>query len=284
MPLELLQQRARAVEQAWSTAWVSLSAVGKEPRTVAEDTPEFVRVYTPGVREMLLNIMLRYHSAEPVTMTDMERVVAPFRYHRLPFQWWLTLGTEPEGLRDCLRRMGMQTWGGATSMTLALVGWQPEYPAIDSDRCLLRPTQTSEDATAALQIICSVFFVPHEPMARWTTENPATHLYVAYVDGRPGAALATLQHEGIVGVYHVATLPFARRRGIAGNLLILALRDAVRAGCTLATLTATPEARHLYEQLGFSACGFLEQWVPGPELTRILLYDAPGISPRPGIS
>jgi GNAT superfamily N-acetyltransferase len=284
MPLELLQQRARAVEQAWSRAWVSLSAVGKEPRTVAEDTPEFVRVYTPGVREMLLNIMLRYHTAEPVTMTDMEHVVAPFRYYRLPFQWWLTLGTEPEGLRDCLRQMGMQTWGGATSMTLQLVDWQPEYPAIDSDRCLLRPIQTSEDANAALHIICSVFFVPHEPMARWTTENQATHLYVAYVDGRPAAALATLQHEDTVGVYHVATLPFARRRGIAGNLLILALRDAVQAGCTLATLTATPEARHLYEQLGFSACGFLEQWVPGPELTRILLYDAPGTMPRPGIS
>jgi GNAT superfamily N-acetyltransferase len=284
MPLELLQQQARAVEQAWSTAWISLSAVGKEPRTVAEDTPEYVRVYTPEVREMLLNIVLRYQSAAPVTMTDMERVVAPFRYHRLPFQWWLTLGTEPEGLRNCLRRMGMQTWGGATSMTLQLLGWQPLYTAIESDRCLLQPSRTWEDANAALQIICSVFFVPHEPMARWTTENPATHLYVAYIDGRPAAALATVQHKGTVGVYHVATLPFARRRGIAGNLLILALRDAAQAGCTLATLTATPEARHLYEQLGFSACGFLEQWVPGPALTRTLLYDAPGVMPGPGIS
>jgi GNAT superfamily N-acetyltransferase len=284
MPLELLQQQARAVEQAWSTAWVSLSAVDKEPRTVAEDTPEFVRVYTPGVREMLLNIVLRYHSAAPVTMTDMERIVAPFRYQRLPFQWWFTLGTEPEGLRDCLRRIGMQTWGGATSMTLQLLGWHPIYTAIDSNRCLLQPTRTWEDANTALQIICSVFFVPRDPMARWTTENPDTHLYVAYIDGQPAAALATLQHKGTVGVYHVATLPFARRRGIAGNLLILALRDAVQAGCTLATLTATPEARHLYEQLGFSACGFLEQWVPGPELTRALLYDAPGVLPKPGTS
>jgi GNAT superfamily N-acetyltransferase len=284
MPLELLLQQARAVEQAWSMAWVSLGAVSKEPRTMADDTPEYVRVYTPGAREMLLNIVLRYSSAAPVTMADMERTVAPYRYHRLPFQWWLTLGTEPEGLRDCLRRLGMQTWGGATSMTLGLLGWQPEYTAIDSDRFLLRRCLAWEDAGAALQIICSVFFVPREPMARWTIENPATHLYVAYIDGRPAAALATLQHEGIVGVYHVATLPFARRRGIAGNLLILALRDALQAGCTQATLTATPEARHLYELLGFSACGFLEQWIPGPELTRSLIYHTSSSLPDPGIS
>jgi predicted GNAT family acetyltransferase len=284
MPLELLLQQARAVEQAWSTAWISLSAVNKEPRSVADDTPEYVRVYTPGVREMLLNIVLRCSSASPVTMADMERIVAPYRYYRLPFQWWLTLGAEPEGLRGCLRRMGMQTWGGATSMTLPLLGWTPKYTPIEGDRFVLRPSRTGEDSSAALQIICSVFFVPSEPMARWTTANPATHLYVAYMDGKPAAAMATLRHEGTVGVYHVATLPFARRRGLAGNLLILALRDAMQAGCTLATLTATPEARHLYEQLGFSACGFLEQWVPGPELTRSLLYGAPGVPPGSGIS
>ena len=271
MPLELLLQQARAVEQAWSEAWVSLGSVAGQPQTIAEDAPDFVRVYTPGAREMLLNIVLRYSSDRTVTSQDIEQVIAPFRFYRLPFQWWLTLGAEPAGLRDQLHALGMQTWGGATSMTLSLVGWQPHYPSIGGGASTLGRVASPEDGNTALQVICAVFFVPREPMARWTTLNAETHIYLAYLDGKPACALATLQRNGVVGVYHVATLPFARRRGIAGNLLIMALGDAIEAGCTVATLTATPEARHLYERLGFRTCGLLEQWVPGHELTMSLV-------------
>jgi len=278
MPVEPLLQQARAVEQAWSAAWVSLSAVPAVPRTIAEDTPEFVRVYTPGAREMLLNIILRYSVPHVPTTADIEHLITPYRFYRLPFQWWLTRGAEPEGLRERLRELGMQTWGGATSMMLSLSGWQPSYPSVEGAKYTLSSVSTAEERLAALQIICAVFFVPREPMARWTTDNPATHLYIAYLDSRPACALATMQQDGVVGVYHVATLPFARRRGIAGNLLIVALRDAAAAGCTVATLTATPEALRLYEQLGFHTCGLLEQWVPGHELTRSLMY---GYTPRP---
>ncbi|MGO8950208.1 MAG: GNAT family N-acetyltransferase [Ktedonobacterales bacterium] len=283
MPSELLLRQARAVEQAWSMAWVSLSAVVTEPRTVAEDTPEWVRVYTPGAREMLLNIVLRYRLAAPVTIGDIERVIRPYRQYRLPFQWWFTLGTEPAGLRDCLQEIGMQTWGGTTSMTLSLAGWEPAYPNAPSGGCVLHHALSPQEADAALQIICAVYFLPREPMARWTTLNPATQIYVAWVNSRPAAALTTVRHEGVVGIYHVATLPFARRQGIAGNLLIVALREAIQAGCTTAALTATPEARHLYEQLGFTRCGLLEQWVPGPALTRSLVY-GPSPMPEQGVS
>jgi ribosomal protein S18 acetylase RimI-like enzyme len=274
MPLELLLQQARAVERAWGEAWVSLSSVAGQPQTIAEDTPNFVRVYTPGAREMLLNIVLRFSSDRAVTSQDIEEVIAPFRHHRLPFQWWLTLGAEPAGLRDQLHELGMQTWGGATSMTLSLVEWEPRYPSAVGAYTLGR-VASPEDGNAALQVICAVFFVPREPMARWTTLNPHASIYLAYLDGKPACALATLQQSGVVGIYHVATLPFARRRGIAGNLLILALQDAIKAGCTIATLTATPEARHLYERLGFRTCGLLEQWVPGHELTRWLVSGRP---------
>ncbi len=69
----------------------------------------------------------------------------------------------------------------------------------------------------------------------------------------------------------MATLPEARRRGIAGNLLLLALRDAQAAGYGAATLTATPAGQPLYTQLGFGVCGLLEQWMTGPRLTDDLI-------------
>ena len=85
------------------------------------------------------------------------------------------------------------------------------------------------------------------------------------------SALTTLVSGESVGVSNVATLAGARRRGIAGNLMRYALQDARREGCRLATLTATPEARRLYEQLGFRACGVIEQWLPGYRLMSQLM-------------
>lgn len=266
MALEKLGQQARAVEENWCAAWMTLGAVQAHPPTLVDDTPDFVRVYTPGAPEMLLNIVMRYASARPVEHDDIEQVIAPFRAARLPFQWWLTLGQEPVGLRDRLRHLGMQSFGGATAMTLALdAAWSPGYPSPAPATRLAHLTDPRE-LREALDVVCDVFYVPPSPMARWTSDNPAFDLYGAQRQGRVVAALATLRVGSVVGVYHVATAVPARRRGLAGNLLILALREAQAAGCTLATLTATPEARHLYEQLGFKTCGTIEQWVPGPEL------------------
>lgn len=271
MTMEHLARMAQAVEDNWCAAWLSLGAVRMPPLTHAEQTHECVRVYTPGAPEMLLNMMIRYHSQSEVGIIDIERTIEPYRRHRLPFQWWLTLGSEPAGLRQGLRALGMQSWGGATSMVLDLAGWESRYPPPGSHVRVGR-VATSEDARAALRVICDVFFVPSAPMARWTIENPAFQVYCAHLGGRLVAALATLRQGTTVGVYHVATLAGARRRGIAGNLLVYALREAQRDGCTLSTLTATPEARHLYEQLGYRTCGTIEQWIPGPALTNALLH------------
>lgn len=266
MALENLGQHARAVEENWRQAWMTLGDVQAQPPTRVDDMPDFARVYTPGAPEMLLNIVLGYASQRPVEQDDVERVIAPFRAARLPFQWWLTLGQEPVGLRERLRGLGMQSFGGATAMTLALDdAWSPQYPPVAPATRLSR-LSSAHERDEALEVVCDVFYVPQSPMARWTSDNPAFELYGAERQGRLVAALATLRVGHVVGVYHVATAVHARRRGLAGNLLILALREARASGRTLATLTATPEARHLYEQLGFKTCGTIEQWVPGPEL------------------
>lgn len=283
MVLDNLNRLARAVEANWCAAWASLGGVHDELPTYVGDTSEFLRIFTPAAPEMLLNIVLRYAGPAPVTARAVESVVAPYRRHRLPFQWWLMLGDEPAGLREQLRRLDLQACGGATCMALALDGWEP--PA-DVAECTpmeaRRQVVTREDGRAALSVICDVFYVPPGPMARWTIDNGAFQIYLTRMSGEPASALATLRDGATVGVYHVATLPRYRRRGLAGRLLVDALREARAAGCRLATLTATPEAQPLYESLGFRACGLMEQWVPGPDLMARLTYGGRFSPPRGG--
>jgi GNAT superfamily N-acetyltransferase len=275
MVFEQLQRMAQAVEQGWCAAWASLAAVPTEPATIVDDTPEFLRVYTPGIDESLLNLVMRYTSSGPVTTADLEGVFAPFRLHHLPPQWWLLLGTEPPGLREALRAVGMRSWGGSTAMACSLLEASPPYPPPTRTLELGR-VSTAQEGLEALAVICDVFYIPPVPMRRWSLDNPAFGVYFARWQGRLVAALATMMTGETVGVYHVATQSGARRRGIAGNLVLYALREARAEGCTLATLTATPEARHLYEQLGFRACGVIEQWMPGYRLTMELTGQAAG--------
>ncbi|HZC04808.1 MAG TPA: GNAT family N-acetyltransferase [Ktedonobacterales bacterium] len=269
MALEQMNRMALLVERNWCAAWASLGAVQAQPATIVDDLPEVLRVYTPGLPETLLNMVIRYTDPQPVTERQVERIIAPYREHKLPFQWWLTRGMEPAGLRERLAGLGMETWGGATMMCLPLDGWSPRYPSVP-DGVTLRRALRDDEMLTAVTIICNVFYIPQAPMLRWTTLNPAFDLWLGSIGARPVAAMATLVDGDTVGVYHVATLPGARRRGIAGNLLRLALDDARARGCHWATLTATPEARALYESLGFHSCGLLEQWMPSSRFAREL--------------
>ncbi len=265
MALDEVQRMARAAEDDWRRAWISLGSVTTQPRTIVEDTPEFLRICTPGVSETLLNMVMAYSAPGPVTIADVERVLDPYFAHRLSTQWWLLLGDEPEGLREALRQAGLQSWGGATAMAASLVDPEPLYAPPPSDAEFGR-VDTDVAGEAAVDVIARVFYISRAPLRRWTVDNPTLRLYAARWNGQVVCALTTLVGEESVGVSNVATLSGARRRGIAGNLVRYALQDARREGCTLATLTATPEAQRLYEQLGFRACGVIEQWMPGYRL------------------
>ena len=278
MTLTDLERLARAVEANWCAAWASLGGVRDALPTLVDDTPGYLRVFTPAVPEMLLNATIsRPNESAPHDLDDLERIVAPYRRNRLPFQWWLLYGAEPAGLREGLRALGMESCGGSTCMALALDGWAPpDAPGGHSDgrhpdETALRVT-SREDARAALGVMCRVFYVPSGPMARWTTENSAFTLYLTRVAGQPASALAALRTGETLGLSNVGTLPGYRRRGLAGRLLTLALCAAQREGVRLVTLTATPEAHRLYESLGFRNVGTIEQWIPGPDLMTQLTY------------
>lgn len=89
-------------------------------------------------------------------------------------------------------------------------------------------------------------------------------LYVALVDDRPAVTALGFRHEGDCGVFNVATLPFARRRGLGAAITAAALSDARAAGCCTATLHATPMAEAMYAQLGFMDLGRVLELTPPP--------------------
>jgi GNAT superfamily N-acetyltransferase len=90
--------------------------------------------------------------------------------------------------------------------------------------------------------------------------DPAAMLYLARHEGQPAACVAALTVEQDCGIYMVATVRAARRRGLALALMRQALREARDRGATTSSLQATRLGSPLYRRLGYRDEGAIEMW------------------------
>jgi GNAT superfamily N-acetyltransferase len=93
-----------------------------------------------------------------------------------------------------------------------------------------------------------------------TLEEGTLRGYKADLNGAPAAVALALHHGGDCGVSFVATVPQARRHGLATQVMRSALADAHRHGLTTITLQATELGERLYQQLGLRRLGPMELW------------------------
>jgi len=107
-------------------------------------------------------------------------------------------------------------------------------------------------------------FSTEDAMIHVGAAHPATILHdprmtswIGRVAGRPVAAAMSYRRDDAVGVFGVATIASARRRGYAAALT----RAAILAASGLpAVLAPSPEGERLYERLGFRPVGQLRMW------------------------
>jgi ribosomal protein S18 acetylase RimI-like enzyme len=93
---------------------------------------------------------------------------------------------------------------------------------------------------------------------------PHIAAFVAYVDDVPASCAMTLVSHGVAGVFYVATVENARRRGLGDALTRTAARAGFALGARAAWLGASEMGLDLYRRIGFSELG-----------TSIVEYESP---------
>jgi ribosomal protein S18 acetylase RimI-like enzyme len=93
-------------------------------------------------------------------------------------------------------------------------------------------------------------------------DRDAFHVLIAARDGVGVAAAMAFDCNGDCGIYNVATLGHARRRGLGTALTALLAHDGVARGCDTASLQSTPMAEGVYAALGFRDLGRILEYVP----------------------
>jgi|SRR5215216_1498733 len=94
-------------------------------------------------------------------------------------------------------------------------------------------------------------------------DHPSLRVVVAQLDGEPVATAMAFDSRGDCGIYNVATLAHARRRGLGTALTALQMHDAIMRGCRTASVQSTEMAERVYTAVGFRDLGRFLEYVPG---------------------
>ena len=164
--------------------------------------------------------------------------------------------TRPANLAQRLEHRGFARTETETQMVLA--GEDVEPPTRAASPITIRQIETHGlDCWAEIQ--SRGFGMEPTPtvmeLARTSAESKNHSLYLASLNGEAAGAGTLIEWAGAGGIYGVATLPQARKRGVATALVRQMIRDARTRGnapICLQAETDTPTQRW-YERLGFRA-------------------------------
>lgn len=185
-----------------------------------------------------------------------ETLIARGQARSVPLQWWTTQDTQPADLGERLVAHGFKHQGDGAGMAIDLLDM--------NEKISLPSTFTIKKVqdAATLKIWCHItsvgFGIPAhaEPaLLDWFTGFIKLKLpirfFLGWLEGKPVATSMYLLAEGVAGLYFVAVLPEARRRGIGFAITLKPLQEARETGYRVGILQASKMGEPVYRRMGF---------------------------------
>lgn len=174
----------------------------------------------------------------------------------VPVLWRVGPSAESAALRARLEAAGVQPSEAQPAM-LADLADLPPPPAIDG--LVIATARGPEERRAWGRLAIAAFEMDPDlgiAMGGCEATIPARMFddqprYTGHLDGEAVAVSSLVMTDGLAGIYAVATLPHARRRGIGRAMTLHAMAEGLRRGAKMATLQATSMGRPVYEGIGF---------------------------------
>lgn len=243
---------AAAVERDFIAAWWLLADVTDAER---HDDPS-IRWFRTGLPDAYCNQVLVTRLGESDADATIEDVTGRVGRDGAPFTWWVMPSFAPADLAARLERQGFhpeRAWPAFALLFRDLA----EPPAVDGLE--IRRVADEADLDAYLGIVgqtlssSDAFTELLRDASRRIgfADDAVEEHFIGLLQGTPVATASLLVAGGAAGIYNVATLEPARRRGIGAAMTVAALRRGAARGFDLATLQASTMGRPIYERLGF---------------------------------
>jgi GNAT superfamily N-acetyltransferase len=235
------------------------------PRAEIHDETEILWTIT-NVPFPLLNCVMRARIPSDKVDATIEAVIARGKMHGVPLMWLTGPESQPADLGKHLEKHGF-TGEDSAGMAIDLAQLKEDLP---------KPAGfTTQRVTgeADLRIWGQVFGAAFcasdssvEALCDLTMSIGLDKMrcYLGWLNGKAVAISSLFLGAGVVGIYNVATLPEARRRGIGALITAIPLREARAEGYKAGVLQASEMGEPVYRSLGFQEyckIGFYE-WAP----------------------
>jgi ribosomal protein S18 acetylase RimI-like enzyme len=174
-----------------------------------------------------------------------------------PKLWWTGPSMHPKNLDERLRKHGFvkRDEGIGMALDFSKLNSNSEKPS-GLDIQIVADEKNLRDWAG---VVATALFESPESGAASFFELMKTVLhcdkvtfFVGYFEERPVASSTLFVSNGIAGIYHVATMPAFRKKGVGRSLTLTPLLQAREAGARFAVLQATPLGRGVYSRLGFT--------------------------------
>lgn len=209
-----------------------------------------VTVYRTGVPHPLLNGVLQLKPGAKDVIPDVVSQLA-----KMPSAWWVGADSYPAATQDVLDAGGkLIAKVPVMAIHLRELSSKVEMPA----NCTLELLDETDDLSAWVQCYCEPMGVSEKDFAamllaeRSRRDAPGQLLrFAARADGQIVGTSELFIHEGVAGVYLVATKKSHRRLGIGTALTHAACMAGLGRGLDVATLQASSSGYPVYKKLGF---------------------------------
>jgi GNAT superfamily N-acetyltransferase len=248
-----------ALESNMASFW---SAYGRGKDCTLEFTPNRVWFYT-GIPVALFNGVVSAKMTDDDVEPTVDSLQAKINERGAPALWWLGPQSTPENLSSLLEQYGLQNVGETPGMAADLLALNSAPKTIQDfriekvnsverqalwARIAAIGTGFSDTATAQMEELEATLTDP---------QYLAQHRYIGFLDGAPVATSAMVLDSGVAGIYAVATVPEARRKGIGEIMTVMPLLEAKQFGYRIGILQASSMGYPIYQRIGFrDVCKF----------------------------
>jgi ribosomal protein S18 acetylase RimI-like enzyme len=210
------------------------------------------------------NVIVSDAAGLDVTVEDAAATAG--RFGGRAFSWWVGPNAAKQ-TGSSLQALGLIPSPPEPNMSANLT----RLRADEHSDVITQPVNTTDKLCIYASILAANWSPPDENVTRFyqdvapaiLAQGAPLRLFLGYLDNEPvGTAELAFSHDGVAGLYNVATLRSHRRRGVGRALTQAAMRAAKQARMSAMQLQSSEEGYGLYQEAGFRTDGFWTEFRP----------------------
>lgn len=213
--------------------------------------------FISGIPFNMFNAVIRAQFTPDEADTKIDELLRHFTQRNIPMVWLLSPSSRPTDLANRLEVRGLGGEDVGVGMAVDLLTLNDDRPLPEEltikqveDGAMLKTwlhvlsvgSGFPEAVEEQLFKLCDTHTFVH---------NPLVHYYLGFLNDKPVTTSTLFLAGGVAGIYNVATVPQARRRGVGSALTAAPLHAARVMGYHIGILQASQMGLGVYRRLGF---------------------------------